>query len=151
MSEPVSSLCFFGGPMGIHQNQLVLLIFFIKNHGYVWEPALFEYLRSIGTRHPNWSYWYLRTTDTKMKERELLESSNKKKLSYWDLTSRPAVAASRQAPWPHQHATCFFSSPNQHHPPPPFTWGRRKRRFRAEQAPARSWWSLMIVVVVVRG
>ncbi len=81
----------------------------------------------------------------------ILESSNKKKLSYWDLTSRSAVAASRQAPCPHQHATCFFPPQPIPRPHSQFTWGRRKRRFRAEQAPARWWWSLMIVVVVVGG
>ncbi len=75
---------FFGEPR-LYQSQVPL---FFENHGYIYiyiyisqslffwffKPWLYirttssDYLRGLGTHHPNRSYWYLRTMDTKIKQ-----------------------------------------------------------------------------------
>jgi len=75
---------FFGEPR-LYQSQFPL---FFENHGYIYiyrymsqsgffwffKPWLYirssssDYLKGLGTHHPNGSYWYLRTMDTKIKQ-----------------------------------------------------------------------------------
>jgi hypothetical protein len=65
-----SSLCFFWESLSyiyIYQNQLFWL--FKEEPWLRVRTSSFDYLGGIGTRHPNWCYWYLGTMDTKMKER----------------------------------------------------------------------------------
>ncbi len=72
------------------------------NHGYI-RTSSSDYLRGLGTHHPNWSYWYLRTMDTKIKQppseaicvHKIWNLSTKDRsffvLFFWDLPKHSAL------------------------------------------------------------